>query len=67
MKRPLALLLSILAVTAGCTTSRPPLAEADGPYRVLNPGRWQPTEDDLLGVRPTPMQAATSNTPLRQP
>lgn len=55
------LLSLVFLVLAGCV-SKPP--EASGSYRALNPGRWQPTADDLYGVRttqpfaqPTPAEA----------
>ena len=50
MIRRVVLLLPLLAVAA-CAGGHPPLAEASGPYRPLNPGRWTPTSDDLRGPR----------------
>ena len=43
-------LLLIALALAGCST-RPPLAQAAGPWRALNPGRWEPTAADLRNVR----------------
>lgn len=50
MIRRAVLLLPLLAVAA-CAGDHPPLSEASGPYRALNPGRWTPTPDDLRGPR----------------
>jgi hypothetical protein len=50
MIRWVILLLPLLAVAA-CADGHPPLAEASGPYRALNPGKWTPTPDDLRGPR----------------
>lgn len=47
--RVLALLAPL--VLAGCA-SQPP--QASGPYRALNPGRWQPTPDDLQVISVAP-------------
>lgn len=47
--RVLALLAPLLL--AGCA-SQPP--QAAGPYRALNPGRWQPTPEDLQVIRAAP-------------
>lgn len=45
MIRVLAFLL--LCVLSACAEA-PPLGEATGPLRPLNPGRWSPTEADLI-------------------
>lgn len=37
-------------VLTGCSPVRP-LAEAKGPFRPLNPGRWSPDPADLKGPR----------------
>ncbi|MBP2300914.1 hypothetical protein [Azospirillum picis] len=44
MIRTLALLL--LCALPACA-GHPPLAEASGPLRPLNPGHWTPSEADL--------------------
>lgn len=48
------LLLLLMALLAGCAANPP---QASGAYRALNPGRWQPTPDDLHGVRALPSSA----------
>ena len=58
MARLLTLLFVPLAL-GGCATNAS-LAEASGPYRALNVGRWQPTADDL-GDAVQPAQSATIN------
>lgn len=42
------LLCLIVVLLAGCASDAP---QASGAYRALNPGRWQPTPEDLRGVR----------------
>lgn len=64
-----------LALSLAACANHPPLAEASGPYRPLNPDRWTPTSDDLRGPRapllpadspslnpPTPSPASTPET-----
>ncbi|ONF49431.1 hypothetical protein [Methylobacterium radiotolerans] len=81
MIRRAALLLIPLAVSA-CSGDRPSLAEASGPYRPLNEGRWSPTDDDLRGPRApiapkdspslhpapaVPVEPASTGAPIAQP
>jgi hypothetical protein len=57
MIQRLAFLLLPLALAA--CAGHPPLAEASGPLRSMNAGRWTPTADDLRGPR-VPLPPAMS-------
>lgn len=55
---------AVLALSLGACAHHPPLAEASGPYRPLNAGRWTPTPDDLRGPRaPLPPAQSPALTP----
>ncbi|CAO3441206.1 hypothetical protein [Azospirillum endophyticum] len=45
MKQCVASAVLLLALSA--CSGHPSLAEPSGPVRVLNPGRWTPTADDM--------------------
>lgn len=40
----------VMLMLSGCTTTPP---GASGPFRALNPDRWQPASEDLRSVRPS--------------
>ncbi|KFD27419.1 type IV secretion system lipoprotein VirB7 [Sphingobium yanoikuyae] len=62
MNRPAFIVL--VALTLSACAHHPPLAEAKGPYRPLNAGKWTPTRDDLRGPRaPLPPASSPSLTP----
>lgn len=58
-----------LALSLAACASHPPLAEASGPYRPLNAGRWSPTSDDLRGPRQVmlPADSPSLNPPAPPP
>lgn len=58
-----------IALSLGACASHPPLAEARGAYRPLNPGRWTPTSDDLRGPRQVmlPANSPYANLPAASP
>lgn len=56
-------MIGLTLLLAACA-DHPPLAEASGPYRPLNPTRWTPAPDDLEGPRaPLPPARSPALTP----